>query len=152
MIVASAINSIIRSEYLDNELANPPLELKFMLAPRKSTSSLKSSLEIFFVPFPNIADNKSNTPAFSPSTTGLFSILNWYETLGSLLFSTTMTVIPFFNWNSSGFSNEILGSGPGTGICDLSICAFTPKVINATAIKADNFNFNVFILLFIFFR
>ena len=70
--------------FLVNVVAKPPLNPIFNDAPRKSISSIKSSLDIDVVPFPSILPSKLVTPALSPSTIGLLSILRLYETLGSL--------------------------------------------------------------------
>ena len=81
---ASAINSKILLVYLDNPLAKPLVAPKETLAPKKSTSLLKSSLEMLVVPFPSIAPSKLETPALSPSKTGLLSIVRLKDTRGNL--------------------------------------------------------------------
>ena len=63
----SAISSNIRSEYLDSPLADAPLELKPILAPKKSTSSLKASFVVFEVPVPISWLVMLATPFLSPS-------------------------------------------------------------------------------------
>ncbi len=73
-MAASAISSKIRSPYLDKPLAKALLDPKLKLAPRKSISSLNSSLEMDLVPLPNMAANMLDTPALSPSGIGLLSI------------------------------------------------------------------------------
>ena len=50
-------------------------EVDFLGAPKKSTSSLKSSFEMFVVPLPSIDPNKEVTPALSPSMIGSLSIV-----------------------------------------------------------------------------
>src|SRR5690606_7449007 len=97
---ASAINSKILLEYLDNELANALVAPNEILAPKKSTSLLKSSFEMVVVPFPNIAASKLDTPDLSPSKTGGLSNVKLNDTRGSLWFSTTRTFNPFLRVNS----------------------------------------------------
>ena len=52
LIAASAINSNILGKYFDKLLANALVAPIFNVAPRKSTSSLKSSFDIDLEPLP----------------------------------------------------------------------------------------------------
>ena len=111
----SAISSKTLPEYLDKELAEAPLELKLMLAPKKSTSSLKAVFEILVVPLPINVLVMSATPFLSPSAYGSLSKVRLNATLGSLWFSTTITFNPFFNSKVNGFPIFIDGAAPGFG-------------------------------------
>ena len=121
-MVASANNSIILSWYLVKQLANPPLNPKDKLAPKKSISSLKSSLGIDTVPLPSMAPSIVLTPEFAPSEIGALSNARFILTLGSLWFSTINTFKPFSSVNSKGFSRVISGAGPGFGCLLLFSC------------------------------
>ena len=77
MIIASEKSSRTLSLFFVNVNAKPDPKLTFTLAPKKSTSSLNSSLGILVVPLPNIDPSKDNTPALSPSTIGF--LLNLKE-------------------------------------------------------------------------
>ena len=63
--MAFAINSTIRSLYLTKPLPKPPLDPKLIFAPRKSTSSLKSSFEIEVVPLPSIDESETSNTSFT---------------------------------------------------------------------------------------
>ena len=144
----SAINSIILVEYFESPLAKAPFDPKLMLAPKKSISSLKASFEMVFVPFPIKLLVKSETPFLAPSAYGALSMVRLYETLGSLLFSTTKTFNPFFNSKVCGLPMFILGAGPGFG-CGLSCACIESEINKLVAIMTIFFMIDILILSFI---
>jgi hypothetical protein len=81
------------------------------------------------------------TPVTLPSLYGGLSIERLALTLGSLLFSTTITVRPLLSWKVFGLAMLIAGVGPGFGIALRSIfCAETiPVKKNAAAIYVNCF-------------
>ena len=109
------MSSNTRPKYRDSELALALCDPKLMVAPIKSTSSLKLSLSIVADPFPRRAAVIADTPANSPSAIGELSNDKLTAARGSLLFSTIRTVNPLFNVKRSGSPNCITGAGPGCG-------------------------------------
>ena len=81
---------------------------------------MKSSFEIDWVPFPIISDKIELTPAISPSKIKGLSNESEADALGSLLFSTTITVNPLSSIKVCGFPKNISGVGPDSGTIDLS--------------------------------
>ena len=149
-MAASAMSSIILGKYLDKELAKALCEPKLILAPKKSTSSINASFEIVLEPLPKRLPVSVETPAFSPSSTGGLSILNWIDTRGSLWFSTTKTLSPFLSSKRCGSCRFILGEGPGLGIILLSTCACMVKAAKAkTSVIYNFFIFSFSFLLFL---
>ena len=86
-----------------------------MVAPIKSTSSLKLSLSIVVDPFTRRAAVMADTPANSPSAIGALSNDKLTAARGNLLFSTIRTVSPFLSVKRSGSPSCITGAGPGCG-------------------------------------
>ena len=75
LITASEKRSSTLSLFFVRVNAKPDPKPTLIPAPRKSTSSLKSSFGIFVVPFPSIEPSSDITPVFSPSTIGFLSNL-----------------------------------------------------------------------------
>ena len=136
----SAINSKTLDEYFDNVLAAAPLELKLILAPKKSTSSLKAVLEILVVPLPIRVLVISEMPFLSPSAYGSLSNVRLNATLGNLWFSTTITFKPFFNSNVNGFPIFTVGATPGFGWGIICPCIISVKN------KLDKINIDFFMI------
>ena len=98
-----------------NELPNIPVPLALKFAPIKSTASSISALDLLVVPELTNWPVISKVPDLSPSKIGPVSADKENETLGSLLFSTTITLSPLSNVNSSALPISIFLAGPGAG-------------------------------------
>src|SRR5690606_29531182 len=122
------------------------VELALKEAPIKSTSSSSCSLVLLVVPAVSISPTKPVNPALSPSTKGSLSRTKEKATLGSLSFSTTKTLIPLSNVNSSTSPSLISGAGPGSGNLVLSICA-TAAELNSRDMISNMYGFFIVVMI-----